>query len=188
VYWRSVLRNSNLDPRRKHFYNKYSRNVVQAYEQVSCVRPSGTVSDLRQPLENLTKALNDMMRMKDYDDLHPIQRAELPQVLAETSGTSAEAIWLKVKMRYTYTCLLLLIRILWHVLPGHADLWTDWEGGLKINEWDLVFILDSDKSLTRSTPKHPRRRELLKEAKCDSEGSDMSDSSGGRQYTESPCQ
>lgn len=97
------------------------------------------------------------MRQKDYDDEHPIQPSET-KGLPEDSGDNP---WLNIKLEYTKQCLLLLIHILWIALPDHGEEWEEWYSGLHMEEWPTLFIMDSLKSQMESTPKHPRRRDLV---------------------------
>ncbi|KAI0125077.1 hypothetical protein BJ170DRAFT_636167 [Xylariales sp. AK1849] len=158
--WRCSLGDFKLASQRKHFCKEFNREVVRAYELVNDHRSNGRVSDLRNPLYHLLKALEILRKAKNYDDVHPFQRSELPEKLPEQDNMDPEGIWLNFKLAFTKTCLLLLIRILWHVMPDRADTWSDWEGALKMPEWHIQFVLDSYESQKRSAPK-TRRRDVL---------------------------
>jgi hypothetical protein len=167
--WVHCLKSSQLAPHREHYRRVFSSSIIRAYEQVSYDRPTGPVSDLREPLRLIVEALRVLMRSKNYDDAHPIRESELSPALVTQINKSPAAIWLNVKLAYTHLCLLLMVRILWHVLPEFVDSWNEYEKMLKMDHWRLQFILDSDTSKRKSTPAHPTLSDVLRIANRDTD-------------------
>jgi hypothetical protein len=162
---RESLKHTRLASERRAFCKQFSTKVTQAYELVNCYRPYGTVSDLREPLRHLAEALETLTRIKDYDDLHPIQHTELPPYLLVKYDRPPEAIWLHIKLGYTQRCLLLTIRLLWLVLPDQAEMWSEWEKNLRnMDQWPHQFVIDSPDSQSRTVPAHPTLENVLKAA------------------------
>ncbi|KAH8661904.1 hypothetical protein BX600DRAFT_512797 [Xylariales sp. PMI_506] len=159
--WRRSLKDSKLAPQRKQFCKDFSKEVIHAYELVSHELPHGTVADLREPLSHLMEALRALRTVKNYDDAHPVRLSELPRDLPGRETKKPEDTWLSIKLAYTHTCLFLMIRILWYVLPDRADIWEEWETSLKKPDWRAQFVLDSYGHHKKKALGHARKKDIL---------------------------
>ncbi|KAK7962407.1 uncharacterized protein PG986_003232 [Apiospora aurea] len=144
ISWREKVMRSAFSEERKQFCVKIDDCLRKAYARASS-QPTGPISGLREPFWQLRRALKKLMIIRDLDESVPVKASEAP-----TASRGAEDAWLTIKLQYTKACLLLLIRIFWHVLPEYPEWWEEIEASLKNEDWLKQFILDTRKSDRRA--------------------------------------
>ncbi|KAI1463699.1 uncharacterized protein F4812DRAFT_446034 [Daldinia caldariorum] len=152
------VKRSRLREKRKELYRRFRARVVAAHVAVENVGvPAGTVSTLKTSLAHLDVALGCMTDLIEYDMEHPIHWSEVFPAEDTQSQLSSSELWLHFKLESIRPCLVFLVRLLWRILPKHADTWRECEESLTNKHWIVQFILDSPRLPSKSTSTSPAR-------------------------------
>lgn len=120
---------SFLHEERRNFCEAFIFNASAAARLIEAHSPSESLVELWMPLVLSLNSLEYLAVIQDFDHLDPEQ------------GGGGK--WHDIKMGLTQTCLGLLLRILWAVLPRRADTWEEWQVGLHGHDWKQQFVIDS---------------------------------------------
>ncbi|KAK8074916.1 hypothetical protein PG997_009579 [Apiospora hydei] len=157
ISWREKVILSAFSDERKQFCCKIDHCLRKAYARASS-QPTGPISGLREPFEQLKMALRKLMIIRNFDESVPVKATE-----ASTASRGVEDAWLTIKLQYAKACLLLLIRIFWPVLPEYSEWWEEIEASLKNEDWLKQFILDTRKSERLAVLDRERFPQVLEE-------------------------
>ncbi|KAK7756661.1 hypothetical protein SLS62_001498 [Diatrype stigma] len=151
--------NTNLARRRKLLHDRLCQEMTRAYKALYIKEPcEAGIEYFTVPLKHIQAALRWAIKLRDYDEAHPVNQSELS--FAASDG-EARKCWRRFKLDGIRHCLLLLVQLLELMVPQYHEFWEEAEESLGREDWHTQFIYDSKNSQDSTLREHPRMSDVL---------------------------